>query len=75
MPKVKPLIRKNARDLAIKGAIASAMTVCEKSNEQMARAMGMGYVTWLRRMKDPGTFSLDEIGKMKQILPGLQIPI
>ena len=75
MPNVKSLTEKEKRDLKITAAIKAAMTVWKKNNEQVAQAMGMGYVTWLRRMKMPGEFRVDELRKLERILPGLEVSI
>jgi hypothetical protein len=46
-----------------------------KGNKQMAETMGMTYPTWMSRMKTPGKFTVEEIRRMKRVLPGLELGI
>lgn len=75
MPRIKPLTANERKDRAIMGAIALGMTTEGKNNEQMAAALGMSATTWCRRKKEPGTFTVAELRKIKAMLPGVEISI
>jgi hypothetical protein len=75
MPRIKYLTEMEAKDRKIAAAIQGAMVFNKKDNGQMAEAMGMTYPTWLRRVKEPGKFTIEEIRRMKRVLPGLELGI
>jgi hypothetical protein len=75
MPRIKPLTQAEDKDRKLLAAITGAMAYEGKGNKQMAETMGMTYPTWRSRMKTPGKFTVEEIRRMKRVLPGLELGI
>lgn len=75
MPRVKPLTETERKNRALLGMIAMGMANEGKTNEEMAKSMGMSYGTWMRRKRTPEEFTVRELRKMKAILPGIEIAI
>ena len=75
MPRIKLLTQNDRKNRALLGAIALGMTQEGKSNEDMIAGLGMSAATWARRKKDPGTFTVAEIRKIRALLPGAEIAI
>ena len=75
MPRIKPLTQEDEKNRKLAAAIAGAMAYEGKGNKQMAETMGMTYPTWMSRMKNPGKFTVEELRKIRRILPGLEIAL
>lgn len=75
MPKIRPLTETDRKNIVLVAEIARGMAYYKKKNEEMAEALGMSNTTWARRKKYPGTFTLEELRKIKNMLPGTEIAI
>ena len=75
MPRIKPLTQEDEKNRKLAASILGQMGYEGKNHKQMAEAIGMKYPTWLNRMKNPGKFTVEELRKMRRILPGLEIAL
>ena len=75
MPRIKPLTQAEEKNRKLMSSILGQMGYEGKNHKQMAEAIGMEYHTWLNRKKNPGKFTVEEIRRIKRVLPGLELGI
>jgi len=51
-------------DLYLQKTLKGAAAYYKHTPEEQARKAGISYSTWYRRMRDPGTFTLQEIRRL-----------
>lgn len=75
MPRIKPLTMAEQRKKDFDSELAYALKYDCKNVTQVYESIGFSRTTWYRRRKRPETFTMDELRKMKRILPSFQFSI
>ena len=61
MPRVKPLTRRDPREIAVLSEIASTLVTMQISRAELARKAGINASTMQKRMNDIGSMRLSEL--------------
>lgn len=75
MPRLRALTGTEGKNRAFMAALAAQMTYENKSTQDVAYGIGMTYATFNRRTKDPETFTVGELRRLKAYFPRLEIII
>lgn len=75
MPRIKPLTMAEQKTRTLKSELDRAMGYEGKNHNQMIESTGISHTTWYRRYNHPETFTMDELWKVKRILPSFQFSI
>lgn len=73
MPRVKPLTEHERKNRNLRGRIVGEMRNENLTYKQVAEILGVSVHTVYRRIERPETLTLQEVWKLEQAMPGLEI--